>query len=788
MRSKGKPSDSGTHAEECEPSSAPVNLNDISDSDIENSIHSGIFSLPKTVALAEGIQSVQPTEEDLFAQELDAGSVWEVVEARETGSVEQPPPVGPETKRPRYSVVDVRDSSSKQVQTSGSAFSSLSVPAHLVKDAISVTDRKQFLYPWEKGRMGKFFEASTSLVLPCLPKLQPGRFNFVDVQLQVGDDASVSGALSLEQEVLKGTIYANIVKARVGTTYLEERESKRTAALKGWRELLSGSWDMSDPGMITLAECPDGDRNAYCEDVLDACFGVKAPNTLLKRMYTIKAYNEWIGEVDGKHWLPLTERDVWLYLCMLRETKAPSTKATSFIEAIRFVHFMFRASGAEEVLDSQRLKGRASQLFANKKPWRPAEPLSVAEVLEFHKAMNDVQRDITDRIICGHLLHMLYSRSRFSDLLAAQDVVLDTEGLFLELHAKVHKGARNADSRSRLLPVVAPAKGIDGKHWAAEYFKLRAEAGLVTPAEDALPMLPAPKKGSAGMWHERYLSSPELNAFMREFFKTIGISLEGKRLTSHSLKATGLNWSAKFGVDSETRAILVRHATAVQGPTALYSRDVISAAMRVFIEVINKIRLQWFCPDRSRGGMMTPPPFTPNPIETGKPVPSTPGALDPTAWAREARMPLAGMHEPLENIEEVADIVPTPTTPAASPAPDVVKLECMHDWVEWPEGVIDADGQLNLKASWHEQSDLDEDDESESESSDSSSSTETQEEPMFGPQPMPERRWYINCKSLVLHCLKSPTHFRCGRLCTQTYVVAAELNGLRCGRYFPDAE
>ena len=79
---------------------------------------------------------------------------------------------------------------------------------------------------------------------------------------------------------------------------------------------------------------------------------------------------------------------------------------------------------------SQRLKGRAAQLFAEKRPWQPAAVLSSPEVLELHKGLLDEGRDLVDRVVIGHLLHMLYSRARFSDLLAVQSLELDDEGQF----------------------------------------------------------------------------------------------------------------------------------------------------------------------------------------------------------------------------------------------------------------------------------------------------------------------------------------------------------------------
>ena len=50
--------------------------------------------------------------------------------------------------------------------------------------------------------------------------------------------------------------------------------------------------------------------------------------------------------------------------------------------------------------------------------------------------------------------------------------------------------------------------------------------------------------------------------------------------------------------------------------------------------------------------------------------------------------------------------------------------------------------------------------------------------------PVPDSGWYINSKSLVLHCLRTATSFRCGRPVTVQYIKVRELNGYRCGECF----
>ena len=65
---------------------------------------------------------------------------------------------------------------------------------------------------------------------------------------------------------------------------------------------------------------------------------------------------------------------------------------------------------------SLRVKGLSAQMRVKKKPWRPASLLTIAEVKQLHAGLEDDRLDLVDRIFCGHMLHLLYSRSRWSDL------------------------------------------------------------------------------------------------------------------------------------------------------------------------------------------------------------------------------------------------------------------------------------------------------------------------------------------------------------------------------------
>ena len=130
----------------------------------------------------------------------------------------------------------------------------------------------------------------------------------------------------------------------------------------------------------------DGVANYACE-ILDACFGLKSPGTLLKRFYSLKSIHDWCIEFKTSDWLPMTETMAWEYVRWLKMESAPATKAASFIESCRFSRFVVGVDGTNTVESSFRVKGASNQMKAAKRPWRPADLLTVTEVLKLREVL-----------------------------------------------------------------------------------------------------------------------------------------------------------------------------------------------------------------------------------------------------------------------------------------------------------------------------------------------------------------------------------------------------------------
>ena len=409
--------------------------------------------------------------------------------------------------------------------------------------------------------------------------------------------------------------------------------------------------------------------------------------------------------------------------------------------------------GASEAEQSLRVKGISSQMRAAKRPWRPADLLTVEEVLVLHKVLGDNNEELGDRLLCGHCLHLLYSRSRWSDLTQVANLFIDEEKRYLEVSTRAHKGARSAEMKSRLLPIVCPCQGISDQNWAVIYLNLRDQANLQLPEHGYGPMMPAPANDSATVWCKRALTSEEGADFMRAILKAPK-SAE-RRVSTHSFKSTLISWTAKYGLPDTSRAVLARHLSCATATTAVYSRDLISPVLRELDTMLQAMRCALFQPDRTRSGMVTPAvmPTVPGTPFRVPPVPSTP--MPPVPQAAGAKQ--ADVGEKWQVVPEERDVASPVESMSNSPRAQ-----------SSPAEAVDSSSETTEEAS---------------EQSTSDSDVELEEENV--PREVePVLRYFINGKSLVIHCERSAGLLRCGRKVSPHFVVVYELHGIRCSRCF----
>ncbi len=98
---------------------------------------------------------------------------------------------------------------------------------------------------------------------------------------------------------------------------------------------------------------------------------------------------------------------------------------------------------------------------------RQAPPFTVSQINELHRKLDSDDIDPFDRAFVAHVLTGIYTRSRHSDLRKIYRIILDVDehGGFVELQTRHHKNAKSAMKKPILLPILAPARGVDGSVW-----------------------------------------------------------------------------------------------------------------------------------------------------------------------------------------------------------------------------------------------------------------------------------------------------------------------------------
>lgn len=179
--------------------------------------------------------------------------------------------------------------------------------------------------------------------------------------------------------------------------------------------------------------------------------------------------------------------------------------------------------------------------------------------------------------------------------------------------------------------------------------------------------------------------------------------------------------------------------------------------------MLQAIRAALFAPDRSRSGMVTPSmmpvvPGTPFKVPVTLPAPATPG-FD----IRSAFVPL--------NVDCVV----------AKQKQGVVSFSPEHesaDLTSWQHCGSEKAAADDVVSS--PDSETTEEDSVQS-ISDSEAEIVEDRRPEFI---QPDLKYYLNQKSLVIHCERTEGVLKCGRRVSPHFIVLYELNGIRCSRCF----
>lgn len=388
--------------------------------------------------------------------------------------------------------------------------------------------------------------------------------------------------------------------------FLESRKASMKVAIDKFCKLILMNPLGFDLGAQLDAGLSRHDLEKEIIEWLEAAFSMKAPNTVNKRANALLLYTTFVHDYGSGKPFPISPGEVTKYFQLLKGSGRYVSRASSLREALRFSHYTVGLKGALEACDDVRAKALSEAMLLQGTEWNPADPLTVLEVRIFHAIMEDESQPDLDRFAASCTLMMIYGRCRASDLNHIEKIIYDLSDSgdgcgYVELQTRFHKTARRSGQRSRLLPIVAPAVGVDGKSWVLTMRRsLREKLGL-DDSRNNFPFWPAPLDIQDGVisWSKRPLMSTEVSKWLLSVPET-----SQRNISSHSCKATCLSWLSKLGVSKDYRDILGRHVSTLHGAGPLYARDLLSAPLRKLDETIDLIRRSVFLPDHTRSGML----------------------------------------------------------------------------------------------------------------------------------------------------------------------------------------
>ncbi|CAJ1388492.1 unnamed protein product [Effrenium voratum] len=375
-------------------------------------------------------------------------------------------------------------------------------------------------------------------------------------------------------------------KVRKTSSWMRQTESKqwevvldedRKRSLDAWVLLVLDNPGASVAGTLIQQEDQDGQLS-----VLADIFRAKATATLRARASALLAYMRWGRAEHGRTFtlFPVKEVVVYEYLCFLRDTRSPPTKAERFVQALAFCKGTLQAD-VDNVLASSRIKGATIPIQGHRVV-RKKRPLTVAQVADLER------RASTDEsatgVFCGYLCFLVHGRLRWGP---------DGAGS-LEAGLYYHKTANRQKSViRRLLPAACSLPGVSGLPWAQTWLQNRAKHGL--RAKKGCPMMPAPL--ASGKWDSIPLGTAEAIVWMKEVLQ----DAQGD-VGTHSCKATALSWMAKANVDRHIRRLGGYHVAPGDRSMTEYSRDAQSPVLHALSGLYLAIRGGLFSPDASRSG------------------------------------------------------------------------------------------------------------------------------------------------------------------------------------------
>ena len=180
---------------------------------------------------------------------------------------------------------------------------------------------------------------------------------------------------------------------------------------------------------------------------------MKASSTLQKRAASLWKLAKILREFGELHPLRVSEAQLYMALCKMRESGAGATTAQHVVEAL---HFLDAAATLTIVnladVVSSRCRGVARDMFLTKDPLRQKVPLTVEQVRRLEVTMQTVGSVF--RCILGQILFCIHACCRWKDGQRLKQITTESGHgeTLLYADALTSKTTASVEARTRFLP------------------------------------------------------------------------------------------------------------------------------------------------------------------------------------------------------------------------------------------------------------------------------------------------------------------------------------------------
>ena len=470
--------------------------------------------------------------------------------------------------------------------------------------ALREARRSTLTLPWETGIFAMPPARSISMTLPMVGRWSPW-----------GSTAGTRGQVPNVDNV------AVWHKRRVLALRFAQSDDQllENAMLKA-RELIMFHLEDTRLGLSLLDRAGRLVSDSEMRTSIRDSFTAKAVGTILKRVTDYHRFARWVCMNGLCRPLAPTEPAIYKYLCFLRGTGAAATSGKSFIKALWFLDFHVGILSIDlKTAMLGRVHGVTKELEAAKRPLRQAPVLTSDMVYKLEMLMHNASTN--EACILGFLLFCLFASARFADATKCKDMSLETwEHVSLIETGTMEFKSPVEEKKRILLPLLALGQALYGSPWSRMWFLARRRAGI-----EQFPFIMPGFSEVSGLWLPRRMTSVEGSLWLREFLVRSGIPEgEAAKYSSHSLKATLLNWSALHGsLSMDERRAMGHHFDSRLAIPLVYSRDFRCNIHCKLQRMFNDIRAGIFDPEETRAQRIareTAPPQMPDDVSSGSDV------------------------------------------------------------------------------------------------------------------------------------------------------------------------